>query len=88
MTSAAYRFQGFLYGAAAGPIERHWLYTILIVTLLAAYFDLRGRALSPALTEAHPDVPIITAAIDDRLDEHGYIVPGLGDAGDRLYGTK
>ena len=37
---------------------------------------------------AHPDVPIWTAAIDERLDEHGYIIPGLGDAGDRAYGTK
>lgn len=37
--------------------------------------------------EQHPDVQIYTAAIDDRLDEYGYIVPGLGDAGDRLYGT-
>src|ERR687889_153395 len=36
---------------------------------------------------AHPDVPIWTAAIDSHLDEHGYIVPGLGDAGDRMYGT-
>jgi uracil phosphoribosyltransferase len=36
----------------------------------------------------HPDVPIYTAAIDDRLNEHGYILPGLGDAGDRLFGTK
>lgn len=36
----------------------------------------------------HPDVPIYTAAIDDRLNERGYIVPGLGDAGDRIYGTK
>jgi uracil phosphoribosyltransferase len=36
----------------------------------------------------HPDVHIWTAAIDERLDEHGYIVPGLGDAGDRMYGTK
>ena len=36
----------------------------------------------------HPDVSIYTAAIDDRLDEHGYIVPGLGDAGDRLFGTQ
>jgi uracil phosphoribosyltransferase len=35
----------------------------------------------------HPDVPIITAAVDSHLDERGYIVPGLGDAGDRLYGT-
>ncbi len=37
---------------------------------------------------AHPDVPVFTASIDERLNEHGYIVPGLGDAGDRLYGTK
>ncbi|MUL39023.1 uracil phosphoribosyltransferase [Gloeocapsopsis dulcis] len=37
--------------------------------------------------EQHPDVPIYTAAIDEKLDEHGYIVPGLGDAGDRLFGT-
>src|SRR5215471_2761241 len=36
----------------------------------------------------HPDVPLWTAAIDDRLDERGFIVPGLGDAGDRAYGTK
>jgi len=38
--------------------------------------------------EQHPDVPIFTAAIDEGLDAHGYIIPGLGDAGDRLYGTK
>ncbi|MCG6901160.1 MAG: uracil phosphoribosyltransferase [Rhodobacter sp.] len=37
---------------------------------------------------AHPDVPIVTAALDERLNEKGYIVPGLGDAGDRMYGTK
>jgi len=36
----------------------------------------------------HPDVPVFTAAIDERLNEHAYIVPGLGDAGDRLFGTK
>jgi uracil phosphoribosyltransferase len=41
-----------------------------------------------ALHEAHPEVLIITAAVDERLNDHGYIVPGLGDAGDRLYGTK
>jgi len=40
------------------------------------------------MQEAHPDVPIVTAAIDDRLNEIGYIVPGLGDAGDRMFGTK
>ena len=38
--------------------------------------------------EAHPDVPIFTAALDERLNEKGYILPGLGDAGDRMYGTK
>ena len=41
-----------------------------------------------AFSAAHPDVPIFTAAIDERLNDHGYIVPGLGDAGDRMYGTK
>ena len=39
-------------------------------------------------TKAHPDVPVFTASIDSRLNENGYIVPGLGDAGDRMYGTK
>ncbi len=41
-----------------------------------------------ALGAEHPEIPIFTAAIDERLNDHGYIVPGLGDAGDRLYGTK
>jgi uracil phosphoribosyltransferase len=40
------------------------------------------------LTQRHPDVPIFTAALDEKLNEKGYIVPGLGDAGDRLFGTK
>lgn len=40
------------------------------------------------MKEAHPDVPIVTAALDECLNDHGYIVPGLGDAGDRMYGTK
>jgi uracil phosphoribosyltransferase len=38
--------------------------------------------------DAHPDVPIYTGAIDRQLDSHGYILPGLGDAGDRIFGTK
>ena len=38
--------------------------------------------------KAHPDVEIFVAAIDDKLNDHGYIVPGLGDAGDRIFGTK
>ncbi len=41
-----------------------------------------------ALTEAHPDVDIYCGVLDERLNEHGYIVPGLGDAGDRIFGTK
>ncbi len=40
------------------------------------------------MKEAHPDVPIVTAALDKQLNEKGYIVPGLGDAGDRMFGTK
>lgn len=55
---------------------------ITFVCLLAAPEGLAN------FEEAHPDVPVFTAAIDKRLNEHGYIVPGLGDAGDRLFGTK
>ena len=40
------------------------------------------------MKEAHPDVPIVTGALDSHLNEKGYIVPGLGDAGDRMFGTK
>jgi uracil phosphoribosyltransferase len=40
------------------------------------------------MQEAHPDVPIYTAALDSHLNDHGYILPGLGDAGDRIYGTR
>ncbi|WP_050523038.1 uracil phosphoribosyltransferase [Pseudorhodobacter wandonensis] len=40
------------------------------------------------MKEAHPDVPVVTAALDSHLNDHGYIVPGLGDAGDRMFGTK
>jgi len=55
---------------------------ILVVCLVSAPEGVK------ALQEAHPDVEIFTAALDERLNEHGYIVPGLGDAGDRLFGTK
>ena len=53
-----------------------------VVCLLAAPEGIRH------LRDLHPDVPIWTAAIDERLNEHGYIVPGLGDAGDRMFGTR
>jgi len=41
-----------------------------------------------AFNKSHPDVPVVTAAVDSHLNDHGYIVPGLGDAGDRIFGTK
>jgi len=40
------------------------------------------------LTQAHPTIAVYAAALDDHLNDHAYIVPGLGDAGDRLFGTK
>lgn len=55
---------------------------IVFVCLLAAP---EGVA---RMKEAHPDVPIVTASLDDKLSDIGYILPGLGDAGDRMYGTK
>ncbi len=56
--------------------------TVKFVCILAAPEGVR------ALRSAHPDVSIYTAAVDSHLNDKGYIVPGLGDAGDRLYGTK
>jgi uracil phosphoribosyltransferase len=56
--------------------------SIRFVSLLAAPEGIQN------MQRHHPDVPIYTAAIDRQLNEHGYIVPGLGDAGDRIYGTK
>ncbi len=56
--------------------------SIRFVCLLAAPQGLQK------FVDAHPDVPVYTAAIDRGLNEHGYIVPGLGDAGDRIFGTK
>jgi len=68
--------------AAVDRLKRQGARGIRLLCLLAAP---EGIA---ALAAAHPEVPIYTAAIDTRLNEHGYIVPGLGDAGDRMYGTK
>jgi uracil phosphoribosyltransferase len=56
--------------------------SIRFVSLLAAPEGLKN------FHDAHPDVPVYTAAIDRELNSHGYIVPGLGDAGDRIFGTK
>ena len=73
---------GHSAAAAVTRLKRAGAGAIKFVCLIAAP---EGIA---ALHAAHPDVPVYTAAIDRQLDEHAYIRPGLGDAGDRLFGTK
>ncbi len=68
--------------AAIDRLKARGVKDIRFVCLLAAP---EGIA---RLTQAHPDVAIWTVAIDEKLNDHGYIVPGLGDAGDRMFGTK
>jgi len=68
--------------AALNRLKEAGVSALKYVCLIASRQGLR------ALQAAHPDVAIVTAAIDEELNEHGYIVPGLGDAGDRLYGTR
>ncbi len=73
---------GHSSAAAVTRLKENGAKNIRFVCLLAApegieYFN-----------EAHPDVPIFVAAVDDRLNDHAYILPGLGDAGDRIFGTK
>ncbi len=68
--------------AAVSRLKQAGVTAMKFVCLLAAP---EGIA---TFTQAHPDVPMFAAAIDRELDEHGYIRPGLGDAGDRLYGTR
>jgi uracil phosphoribosyltransferase len=68
--------------AALDRLKQRGARTIRFVCLVAAPEGIR------TLQQAHADVPIYTAAVDSHLNEHGYIVPGLGDAGDRLFGTK
>lgn len=68
--------------AAIDLLKRSGATNIRFMCLLAAP---EGIA---RMKQAHPDVPIVTAAVDERLNEHGYIVPGLGDAGDRMFGTR
>lgn len=72
---------GHSAAAAIERIKERSVKRIKLISLLAAP---EGVAL---LQAEHPDVPIYTASVDSKLDDHAYIVPGLGDAGDRLYGT-
>jgi uracil phosphoribosyltransferase len=73
---------GHSAAAAIARVKQAGAVHVRFVCLLAAP---EGLAV---LQNSHPDVPVFTAAIDRALDTHGYIRPGLGDAGDRLYGTK
>lgn len=68
--------------AALERIRQRGARSIRFVCLVAAPEGIRN------LQQAHPDVPIYAAAVDSHLNDHGYIMPGLGDAGDRLFGTK
>ena len=68
--------------AAIDKLKERGANNIRFMCLLAAPEGIKR------FTAAHPDVPVFTASIDSHLDDKGYIVPGLGDAGDRMYGTK
>ncbi|MBU3143147.1 uracil phosphoribosyltransferase [Clostridium sp. CF012] len=67
---------------AISALKKRGAINIRIMCLIAAPEGIK------AITDAHPDVDIYVASIDEKLNEKGYIVPGLGDAGDRLFGTK
>ena len=66
---------------AINQLKKHGLKNLCFMCLVAAPEGVKR------LNEVHPDVQIFCAALDDHLNEHGYIVPGLGDAGDRIFGT-
>ncbi|MBP3217747.1 MAG: uracil phosphoribosyltransferase [Lachnospiraceae bacterium] len=68
--------------AAIDMLKQHGCRHIHFLCIIAAPEGVK------AFTEAHPDVDLYIGALDDHLNEHGYIVPGLGDAGDRIFGTK
>ena len=67
--------------AALDLLKKKGAKSIVLLCLVAAPEGVR------TVNEAHPDIPIYVASVDERLNEHGYIVPGLGDAGDRIFGT-
>ena len=73
---------GHSAAAAISRVRQAGATQLRYVCLLAAPEGLR------VLAEEHPDVPVFTAAVDRQLNDHGYILPGLGDAGDRLFGTR
>ena len=68
--------------AAIDFLKKHGCKNIIMMNIIGAPAGVK------AVQEAHPDVEIYLAALDEKLNEHAYIVPGLGDAGDRIFGTK
>jgi uracil phosphoribosyltransferase len=68
--------------AAVSSLKKRGATRVRLVCLVAAPEGVQR------MLEAHPDVQVYTAALDRQLNEHGYILPGLGDAGDRLFGTR
>ena len=68
--------------AAVDMLKSHGCKKLCFLCIIAAPEGVK------AFTEAHPDVDLYIGALDEKLNEHGYIVPGLGDAGDRIFGTK
>ena len=68
--------------AAIDFLKQHGCKSIIMMNIIGCPEGVK------AVTEAHPDVDLYIASIDERLNEHAYIIPGLGDAGDRIFGTK
>ena len=68
--------------AAIGFLKQRGVKNIKLLNIIAAPEG------AERISRDHPDVEVFCAAMDERLNEHGYIVPGLGDAGDRIFGTK
>ena len=68
--------------AAVDMLKKHGCVKLHFLCIIAAPEGVK------VFTEAHPDVDLFIGALDDHLNDHGYIVPGLGDAGDRIFGTK
>jgi len=68
--------------AAIAEMKKRGCHSIKLMVLVAAPEGIK------LITSKHPDVELYCGAVDEKLNEHGYIVPGLGDAGDRIFGTK
>jgi uracil phosphoribosyltransferase len=68
--------------AAIHRLKEYGVTSVKLVCLIAAPEGVQ------TMLEHHPDVPVTVASLDEKLNEHGYIVPGLGDAGDRIFGTR